>query len=76
MTAAERAELPSEDELLTLLGDRARDGNVTAIRTLLERLQVPADEPKADPFADLDFWRDQGEGDDTIYEAGEDGSAA
>jgi metal-responsive CopG/Arc/MetJ family transcriptional regulator len=37
MTPEERAELPSEHELVGLLVERARSGNVSAIKTLLER---------------------------------------
>jgi hypothetical protein len=54
-TAHERAQLPDEDELVRILGDRARAGNVAAIRLLLERQKSqerPAEE--ADPFAELD----------------------
>jgi predicted transcriptional regulator len=49
--AVGRRELPDRDELLDLLGEAARSGNVSAIKTLMERVAVD-DEP--DPFAELD----------------------
>lgn len=37
MTPVERASIPDEDELLDLLSDKARSGNVAAIKALLDR---------------------------------------
>ena len=61
LTPAERASIPTEGELLRLLADKARAGNVAAIRTLLGRAPK---EPGAseldelDRFAEFDHSRD------------------
>jgi hypothetical protein len=52
MEPAERACIPDESELLTLLSDKARSGNVTAIKTLLERHAKGVDD--SNPFSELD----------------------
>lgn len=53
MTPEEREDLPDSDELLMLLAERARAGNVAVIRALLERAE--RDESKEpNPFDELD----------------------
>ncbi len=50
-----RWQLPDAQELLMLLGEKARSGNVAAIRALLDRQDRDDDvEPEDDPFAELD----------------------
>lgn len=57
MTRDQQSHLPDSDELLMLLAERARAGNVAAIRALLDRLERTAGgEPEDDPFAELDAW--------------------
>ena len=53
MTPAERASIPGEDELLSLLSDKARAGHVSAIRTLLDR-HARDGEAAASEFDELD----------------------
>lgn len=54
--AADLPEPPSRDDLLKLLGVLARDGQVTAIKTLLEeqRRDADSDETEAAPLAAVD----------------------
>lgn len=58
LTPEERQRLPDPQELLMLLAERARAGNVAAIRALLDRVerQEAVEEPEDDPFAELDAW--------------------
>ena len=57
MTREERSRLPDSDELLMLLAERARAGNVAAIRAFLDRLERDGRvDPADDPFAELDAW--------------------
>ena len=60
LTPEDRRRLPDSDELLLLLAELARAGNVAAIRALLERAEREADAEAAedDPFAELDAWMD------------------
>ncbi len=56
MTAEERRQLPTEQELLELLAERARAGNVGAVKALLDRLrrERDAEEPEPSEFDELD----------------------
>ncbi len=55
LTREERWQLPDAQELLMLLAERARAGNVAAIRALLDRQDRDEEiDPADDPFADLD----------------------
>ena len=56
MTQLERAALPDEEELLALLAEKARAGNVAAIRALLEREEKRRRaEEAADAGGDVDL---------------------
>ncbi len=56
LTAEERRRLPAEQELLELLAERARAGNVGAVKVLLDRLQRERDheDPEPSEFDELD----------------------
>ncbi len=58
LTPEERYRIPDESELLMLLGERARAGNVAAIRALLDRHQQDGEDadPKPSEFDELDDW--------------------
>ena len=70
LTPEERGRLPGSDELLILLAERARAGNVAAIRALLDRVERNADaEREASEFDELDAWMDT----DNVNEGGRHG---
>ena len=54
MAPADRDTVPDEAELLRLLSDKARAGNVSAIKTLLDRHERHGWNDVDDPFAELD----------------------
>lgn len=49
MAPAEQSHVPDRDELLRLLGESARSGSVTAMRTLLEELRRDGIHAEAPP---------------------------
>ena len=70
LTADERSRLPDADELLALLAERARAGNVAAIRALPHRMERAADvDREPSEFDELDAWIDT----DNVNEGGRHG---
>lgn len=62
MAPEQRAAIPSRDELLHILGERARDGNTAAARFLLEELRrdvAPRRPPRGGVIDEL-AWRRRG----------------
>lgn len=53
LSPEERAALPDETELLELLAERARAGNVSAIKALLERQEPQGERSVAEVLAGL-----------------------
>ena len=70
LTPEERGRLPDSEELLALLAERARAGNVAAIRALLDRMERNADaQSEPSEFDELDTWMDT----DNVNEGGRHG---